>query len=82
MNSDNFYIPYGHENPKEKPLNSLLQIADGAKIGSYVLGNKLKNKFNDYTEVTSDERPDRKDLKLHTGLYYHSSDIWNPKVLL
>lgn len=50
------------------------------KVGHLILGTDLKEKFNDYIEVTSDERPERRDIKLHLGIYYHCDDVWNPKV--
>lgn len=80
VDSDSFYITTGHHNPKEMPIKSQVQIADEVKIGAFTLGIELKKKFNDFVEVTSDERPERKDIKMHSGLYYHSSDLWNPTV--
>nr|CAH7714285.1 unnamed protein product [Callosobruchus chinensis] len=41
---------------------------------------QIKEKFDDWVEVTSDERPERHDVKLHMGIYYHCEDIWNPQV--
>lgn len=80
IDSDRFYIRFGHENPSEIPIKSQIQIADEVRIGSFVFGAELKKKFSDYVEVTSDERPERRDIKMHSGLYYHSDDLWNPKV--
>lgn len=44
------------------------------------IGEEIKQKFNDWVEVSSDERPERRDVKLHMGIYYHCDDIWNPEV--
>ncbi|XP_066587375.1 transmembrane protein 43 homolog [Prorops nasuta] len=80
IDSERFYIRTGHHNPKEIPIKSQIQISTEAKIGTYILGEELKKKFHDFVEVTSDERPERKDIKMHSGLYYHSNDLWNPAV--
>ncbi|KAL7299735.1 hypothetical protein TKK_0007485 [Trichogramma kaykai] len=80
IDSDSFYIRFGHENPKEMPIKSQTQIAEEAYIGNFQLGMDLKKKFNDFVEVTSDERPERKDIKMHAGLYYYGEDLWEPKV--
>lgn len=50
------------------------------KIGPLTLGPQLKDRFVDYVEVTSDDRPERRDIKLHLGIYYHCNDVWNPEV--
>ncbi|KAI4486767.1 transmembrane protein 43 homolog [Polistes fuscatus] len=80
VDSDHFYIRTGHHNPKEMPIKSQIQTANEVKIGAFILGSELKKKFNEFVEITSDERPERKDIKMHSGLYYHSTDLWNPQV--
>ncbi|KAH0945621.1 hypothetical protein HN011_000728 [Eciton burchellii] len=80
VDSDHFYIRTGHHNPKEMPIKSQVQIADEVKIGAFIFSTELKKKFNNFVEITSDERPERKDIKMHSGLYYHSIDLWNPQV--
>jgi len=80
VDSDHFYIRTGHHNPKEMPIKSQIQIADEVKIGAFIFSTELKKKFNNFVEITSDERPERKDIKMHSGLYYHSIDLWNPQV--
>jgi hypothetical protein len=62
------------------PLKSHTYISPFVRVGHLTLGNEIKDKFNDYVEVTSDERPERKDVKLHMGIYYHCDDVWNPEV--
>lgn len=80
IDHNDFYIKHGHENPTEMPIKSQVQIATEANIGNFKLGVDLKNKFNDFVEVTSDERPERLDIKMHSGIYYHSSNLWVPTV--
>jgi len=80
INSRSFFIQSGHRNPDRFPVESATQIADAAFIGRYELGQEIKEKFNSYVEVTSDERPEDPSIKLHLGLYYHSRDIFNPEV--
>ncbi|XP_069692898.1 transmembrane protein 43 homolog isoform X2 [Periplaneta americana] len=80
IDSSLFYSISGHHNPKEFPLKSTVYVSEHVSVESYVFGSALKEKFSDFILVTSDERPERKDIKLHAGLYYHSQDVWNPEV--
>lgn len=65
---------------REIPLKTHIYISQIVKVGHITIGDILKQKFMDYVEVTSDERPERHDIKLHMGIYYHCDDVWNPKV--
>lgn len=80
VDSSSFYIRHGHENPTKMPLESVTYISPYVRVGPLLLSREVKGKFSDFTEVTSDERPDRKDIKLHLGIYYHCRDVWNPEV--
>lgn len=55
-------------------------MSQTVRVGHLSLGPELKDKFTDYIEVTGDERPERRDIKLHLGIYYHCDDVWNPEV--
>ncbi|KAG5896399.1 hypothetical protein JTB14_009604 [Gonioctena quinquepunctata] len=80
VDSSNFYVRHGHENPRHIPLKTVTYVSSEVNLGQLVVGDHIKQKFDDFVEVTSDERPDRKDVKLHMGIYYHCDDIWNPEV--
>ncbi|XP_049887303.1 transmembrane protein 43 homolog [Pectinophora gossypiella] len=71
VDSNLFYIRPGHHNPASMPLFSETHVADNVKIGWLYLGLDVKRKVNDYYEIWSDSRPDRTDIKLHSGFYYH-----------
>jgi len=49
-------------------------------LGSFHLTDELKDKFRDFKEFTSSERPESSEIKMHMGLYYHSADIWKPTI--
>ncbi|CAM6031440.1 unnamed protein product, partial [Sphagnum compactum] len=80
IDSRNFYIRSSHENPTKFPLDSKIYVAEHVKIGPYELGNEIKDRINTFIEVTSDTRPDDSSIKLHSGLYYHCNDIFNPEI--
>ncbi|KAL1513720.1 hypothetical protein ABEB36_003092 [Hypothenemus hampei] len=80
VDSSSFYIRTGHENPTQKPLETVIYTAPSVRLGPLTLNSEIKDKFTEFEEVTSDERPDRPDVKLHLGIYYHCKDVWNPEV--
>ncbi|XP_021924095.1 transmembrane protein 43 homolog isoform X2 [Zootermopsis nevadensis] len=65
---------------REFPLKTTVYVNERVSVGRYMFGAALIDKFSDFVLVTSDERPERRDIKLHAGLYYHSRDVWNPEV--
>ncbi|XP_014360328.2 transmembrane protein 43 homolog [Papilio machaon] len=71
VDSSLFYIRPGHENPTSMPIFSETHIAESVKIGWLYLSLDVKRKVNDYYEIWSDSRPERSDIKLHSGFYYH-----------
>ncbi|XP_037300744.1 LOW QUALITY PROTEIN: transmembrane protein 43 homolog [Manduca sexta] len=71
VDSSLFYIRPGHHNPTSMPLFSETHIAENVKIGWLYLSLDVKRKVNDYYEIWSDSRPERSDIKLHSGFYYH-----------
>ncbi|XP_059049138.1 transmembrane protein 43 homolog isoform X1 [Achroia grisella] len=71
IDSSLFYIRPGHHNPTSMPIFSETHIANNVKIGWLYLGLDVKRKVNDYYEIWSDSRPERSDIKLHSGFYYH-----------
>lgn len=80
VDSSRFYMRHGHENPKEFPIKNRIQIANHVLIGSFELGNEAKTDINNYIEITSDTRPEDPAIKLHSGLYYHCNDVFNPEI--
>ena len=62
------------------PIESKIRTSREVHLGKFKLGAELKEKFNNFIQFTSGERPDNQDTKMHMGLYYHASDIWNPSV--
>ena len=82
IDSSNFASTLGHHNPHldSWPLNSSLLINSRVKIGGFLLGTDLKEKFNDFKPFTSDFKPLDGDFKIWAGLYYHTANLWQPEV--
>ncbi|KAG8282212.1 Transmembrane protein 43 [Homalodisca vitripennis] len=62
------------------PVESGVTVSDVVRVGSHTLSGELKEHFSTFTLLTSDQRPERRDIKMHSGLYYHSFDVWSPEV--
>lgn len=80
VDSDSFYFRSTHVNPKDFPVKTHVYVSEHVKIGALQLGDVAKNRFNKFVEVTSDERPERPDIKLHSGMYYHCFNIFYPEI--
>ena len=80
IDSETFDNSLGHHNPESWPYNASVKTNARVKIGGFLLGKVVKQKFKDYVHFTSDERPDNRDIKMHAGLYFHAKDVWQPDV--
>lgn len=80
VESSLFYIRPGHHNPPSMPMFSETHIAENVKVGWLYLGLDVKRKVNDYYEIWSDSRPERSDIKLHSGFYYHGESALEHQV--
>lgn len=80
IDSRSFYIRTGHHNPTAFPMDTKIYVSERVHIGQYELGDALKDRFKKFIDITSDTRPEDPSVKLHSGLYYHCNDIWNPEI--
>lgn len=80
IDSSQFHTRMGHENPKDFPIKTHVHTASHVYVGKFELGKAAKKEITDYIEVTSDTRPDDPAIKLHSGLYYHCNDVFNPEI--
>lgn len=80
VDSSMFYIRSGHNNPTKFPIQTRVQLAEHVSIGYYELGSAVKSKVTRLIDLTSDSRPEDPSVKLHSGLYYHCNDVFNPEV--
>ena len=44
-----------------------ISVNPRVKIGGFLLGDQLKEKFKEFTQFTSDERPANPTMKMHAG---------------
>jgi len=80
IDSESFHNSLGHHNPESWPFNSSITTNQRVKIGGFLLGQNLKQKFKEYVTFTSDERPSDPNIKMHAGIYYHSKNMWQSDV--
>ena len=82
IDSSNFASTLGHHNPHldDWPANSSLVTNLRVKIGGFLLGTDVREKFTDYKPFTSDFKPAGAEFKIYAGLYYHSRNLWSPEV--
>jgi len=82
IESLSFYNTLGHHNPHRDqwPLNSSVATNPRVKIGNFLLGTDVKEKFTDYKPFNSGKKPSIEGIKIYAGLYYHSANVWKPEV--
>ncbi|ENN73019.1 transmembrane protein 43 homolog [Dendroctonus ponderosae] len=80
VDSSSFYIRQGHENPTKMPIKTQIYTSASARVGQIKLSSELLEKFKQFEVISGDQRPDRDDIKLHLGIYYHCRDVFNPEV--
>ena len=65
------FLLLGHHNPHHDqwPVNSTIQVNPRVKIGNYLLGNDVKDKYEDFKAFTSDVKPKLDGIKIYAGLF-------------
>lgn len=56
------------------------EVEDKHIIICFIPGLDVKRKVKDYYEIWSDSRPERSDIKLHSGFYYHGESALQHKI--
>lgn len=69
-----------HQNPRSMLMQTQIMVADRAFIGDFEIGDAAKEMFTGWIDVTSDTRPDDSYIKMHSGIYYHTEDVFDPMV--
>lgn len=80
VDSTKFLRNETHRNPHSFPLESKLYVSEGARVGEYYISQEYKDTLKDFVQITSDERPENRNIKMHFGLYYHSDNVWKPDI--
>jgi len=82
VDSSSFHNTLGHHNPhlEDWPANSTIQSNSRVKIGNFLLGTQIKQKFDEFKPFTSGEKTKIAGVKMYAGLYYHSANVWKPEV--
>ncbi|MCG8599723.1 MAG: TMEM43 family protein [Verrucomicrobiales bacterium] len=85
VNSSNFKVSNGHENPAEMKYKSTTLVADGVTLGAYRLPEFLVKQIGGATPLTinsvENATPEIKATgKLHNGGIYFGADPINPQV--
>ena len=57
-----------------------IQTAKTVFVGEYYLSPALKESFTQFVPFSGDEAPEGSDMKLHSGMYYITKDLFNPEV--
>ncbi|CAO1442897.1 unnamed protein product [Diamesa hyperborea] len=79
IDSRSFYLP-GHTNPKTFPAQTQTLVAEHAFLGNFELSEDVKDLIKTFIDITSDTRPDDSYIKMHSGIYYHTDDLFDLKV--
>lgn len=85
VNSANFKVSNGHQNPAEMKYKSATLVADGVTLGAYRLPEFLVKQIGGATPLTinsvENATPEIKATgKLHNGGFYFGADPINPQV--
>lgn len=75
-----FYLSNQYANPTVMHIRDALEVVDIVRIGCFVLSPGLVDKINKFKPFTGHIRPPSPDIKLHAGLYYHTQNVWDPKI--
>ena len=71
------YLFSGHHNPhpEDWPANSSIQTNSRVKIGNFLLGSSVKEKFTEFKPFTSGERPRVEGIKIYAGVRFFSKEF-------